>query len=502
MKKKIVLLPLLLLVLAACTPDNSSTDPSNSADEDSISESISGPVAVSNLSISADISVSSLRVGDNVQLTADVLPAAAEDKSVTWASNAESIATVDANGLVSCLAVGEVTISATSSSVATVSDTINLSVVFNYDENWPSAQIATFLGDEIATVIPSAASDSGYYHAAVIDTTGQYADMFIIEIETAVATAEDDYLVILEAANYSTSDANYESFGYECIDQALTVEVDVLYSEGILSLSIYRYEDLYGPAPEMTQVWPADAINEFLGAELGATVPSFVSDSVFYNYIGGDETESYLVVSTAYEAVEGETAYSAALTTAGWTIDDSQYDTVGLIASNAAKTVEIIFYVYGGDMVWGFFLTTPSGGGVAEDGVATFDLLTENQLSTKNDNESVWTLTPVTMTISKGASTVNVGNTSYFSNPLRIYAAQVVTFAVEEGYVIDSVVITTDSGKPVTDTSGAAIVGGVANVADLVVTITANADVNVITLTPTAQIRWSQVVVNFSEIPA
>ncbi len=52
--------------------------------------------------------------GNTFQLTANVLPNNATDKSITWTSNDESIATVDANGLVTGVKNGTTTITATS----------------------------------------------------------------------------------------------------------------------------------------------------------------------------------------------------------------------------------------------------------------------------------------------------------------------------------------------------------------------------------------------------
>ena len=52
-------------------------------------------------------------IGDTIQLTATVLPADAADKTVTWASSDEAVATVDAAGLVTLVGVGGAQITAT-----------------------------------------------------------------------------------------------------------------------------------------------------------------------------------------------------------------------------------------------------------------------------------------------------------------------------------------------------------------------------------------------------
>ena len=54
-----------------------------------------------------------LEIGDTVQLTAVVQPEDATDKSVTWSSDNEAVATVDETGLVTAVSVGTVTITVT-----------------------------------------------------------------------------------------------------------------------------------------------------------------------------------------------------------------------------------------------------------------------------------------------------------------------------------------------------------------------------------------------------
>ena len=41
--------------------------------------------------------------------------------------------------------------------------------------------------------------------------------------------------------------------------------------------------------------------------------------------------------------------------------------------------------------------------------------------------------------VEKGSSSINVGNFTYYSNPLRIYTGQTITISVNEGYDVSSV---------------------------------------------------------------
>ena len=67
-------------------------------------------------------------VGGTAQLTAAVRPSNAADPSVTWTSSDESIATVDATGLVTGVAAGEVTITVTSNETG-ISNSCAITVV-------------------------------------------------------------------------------------------------------------------------------------------------------------------------------------------------------------------------------------------------------------------------------------------------------------------------------------------------------------------------------------
>ena len=70
-----------------------------------------------------------LNVSETAQLKATVKPFYIEDKSVTWTSSNPEVVTVDADGVISAVSVGEATITATSNHTNTVSGTAKVSVV-------------------------------------------------------------------------------------------------------------------------------------------------------------------------------------------------------------------------------------------------------------------------------------------------------------------------------------------------------------------------------------
>lgn len=70
------------------------------------------PILVSNITLNQ--ASAELNIGENIQLTATVLPENADNKNITWSSSNTDIATVDANGKVTAKSVGDANIIATS----------------------------------------------------------------------------------------------------------------------------------------------------------------------------------------------------------------------------------------------------------------------------------------------------------------------------------------------------------------------------------------------------
>ena len=135
-------------------------------------------------SISLNQTDAHLKVGESVMLTATVSPENASDTTVTWASDNESVAVVDANGNVTAISVGEANITASCGSVSAVckvtveTSTVNIpveQVVLNRE----SARLE--VGESVmltATVSPENASDTTVTWAsdnesvAVVDANG------------------------------------------------------------------------------------------------------------------------------------------------------------------------------------------------------------------------------------------------------------------------------------------------------------------------------------------
>lgn len=83
---------------------------------------VAGPVS----KISLDVSTLALKTGESYKLIPTVEPETALDKTITWTSSNEKIATVDENGLVTAKSEGTVVITATSNYDSTISSTCHI----------------------------------------------------------------------------------------------------------------------------------------------------------------------------------------------------------------------------------------------------------------------------------------------------------------------------------------------------------------------------------------
>lgn len=150
-------------------------------------------------SIELNQSNAEIAKGETVQLTATVLPEDATDKSVTWATSDEAVATVDDNGLVTAVGAGTASITATtvdgSELTASCTVTVEPSVVLatSIALNQTSAEVTESETLQLtATVLPEDATDKSVTWSTsdeAVATVDQNGLVTALAMGTATITA-------------------------------------------------------------------------------------------------------------------------------------------------------------------------------------------------------------------------------------------------------------------------------------------------------------------------
>ena len=170
---------------------------------DTLTVSQSSLVLVESVSVKA---ATELEVGETETLTVTVLPEGASDKTVTWESDKESVATVDENGKVTAVAPGKANITATANDgsgksatcVVTVIAALEKSTLTFTDEYGDSGATAD---DGVVWTVESDAAESTYEAARGIHYGTNSKSVQYIELATSDITGTIKKVIVNAAAN-------------------------------------------------------------------------------------------------------------------------------------------------------------------------------------------------------------------------------------------------------------------------------------------------------------
>ena len=152
-------------------------------------------------SIALNKTTASLKATETITLNATVLPATTTNKSVSWTSSNEAVATVDANGVVTAIALGEAVITATTTDGSDLSATCKVTVIptlaetITLDKTEISLE-ATEIATLVATVLPELTTNksvtwtSSNEEVATVDENGVVTAITVGEA-TIIATTND-----------------------------------------------------------------------------------------------------------------------------------------------------------------------------------------------------------------------------------------------------------------------------------------------------------------------
>ena len=238
------------------------------------------PPTVLVTSVALNETAAEVTAGETLQLTATVLPDDATDKSVTWTSNNEAVATVDATGLVTAVAAGTATITATtndgSALTAICEITVNPAAILATSVSLDQSNVSLSEGMTLqltATVQPEDATDKSVAWGSSNE---------------AVATVDENGLVTAVAAGTATITATTSDGSNLAASCEITVEATAANRLDVQNYTVLRGNTLILPvqlvntANNLTALQADIHLPEGIGIEMGGDeyVIDLVSDRV------------------------------------------------------------------------------------------------------------------------------------------------------------------------------------------------------------------------------
>ncbi len=255
-------------------------------------------------SVTLDKTTCDLLIGETIQLSATVNPGYADNKAITWTSNAESVATVDANGLVTAKAEGTATITVTTADGGkTATCTINVSPL----------QARTWWGTGKVTINEHDV-DIIYSITHNLDKTLTYTVIF-----------GDDTDMVREVNARSVADIYHQLTGYDNVNKTASYTSTTTHSSGEIITGFFW---LGGNGVDFTYI--VGSVNER---------PSLTVESVVLNH-----TSYNLLINETVQLSATITPGTAANKSVTWSSNNNAVATVdenGLVTAKSSGSATI-----------------------------------------------------------------------------------------------------------------------------------------------------------------
>ncbi|HET9028395.1 MAG TPA: Ig-like domain-containing protein [Trueperaceae bacterium] len=223
-------------ITATSTFDNTKSD--------SVTATVNPSPAVTAVEI--DQATPATTVGGTVTLTATVTAVGGADESVTWASAADAVATVDAaSGVVTGVASGTVTITATSTFDASVSDTVDVVVAepLSYTASAYPTTVGAATIDNVISILPPTTTSAGHGALSYALTGGALPPAFVVD--NGVMAPETYEIVLDENTGEIRGSTGWPGVftGTVTVTDELGQTADLTFSiTGVLDFEVYNSE--------------------------------------------------------------------------------------------------------------------------------------------------------------------------------------------------------------------------------------------------------------------
>lgn len=279
-------------------------------------------------------------IGDEIQITPIIIPEIVTDLSVTWTSSNESVATVDTNGLVTAIAVGEAIITATTIDSSNLSATCKVTVMptlaesITLDKTEISLE-ATQTATLVATILPELATNK----AATWTSS-----------DKAVATVDENGLVTAIAVGETTITATTVDGSNLSASCKVTVIPTLVTS---IEVTPTEYEGVEGSEFQLTAIiLPENATNKNVNWSSSDEAIANVSEDGLVKVL--KEGNAVITASTTDGSNLTATCKITVLTSIDGVSDDNIIVVTSgdyIIVSNAPKNVDVNVYSNNGTLI-------------------------------------------------------------------------------------------------------------------------------------------------------